>query len=177
MTSGEKNAFRVGRPSQMTRDAFVSAFGACFENAPWAAERAWDEGLDESCDSPDGLHQKMARQVADAGREKQDELLCVHPELAAARLESLGPDSRREQQGAGLTEMDAQTRQCFLDLNRDYRRKFGFPFIVSVAGMSRDDILREMTQRLAENDCEAERGRALAEAIKIARARLLRLTE
>lgn len=170
-------AFRTLRPSRMTREAFVSAFGACFENAPWAAERAWDDGLDDSCDSPDGLHRQMARQVEKAGREKQDELLRAHPELAAARLESLAPDSRREQREAGLAELDAETRRRFSALNGDYRRKFGFPFIVSVAGMRREDVLREMTRRLAEEDRESERARALAEAVKIARARLRRLAE
>ena len=172
-----KGLFRAGRPSQMTRKDFVAEFGACFENAPWAAERAWDEGLDDSCDSPDGLHRKMARQVKNAGREEQDELLRAHPELAAARAEFLTPDSRREQREAGLAEMDGETRLLFSNLNRDYRRKFGFPLIISVAGMSRDEALREMTRRLAGEDREAERARALAEAVKIARARLRRLSE
>ena len=175
MTAG--GGFRAGRPSRMTRADFVSAFGACFENAPWAAERAWDEGLDDSCDSPDGLHRKMARQVENAGRGEQDELLRAHPELAAARLESLTPDSRREQREAGLAGADDKTRLLFSGLNRDYRRKFGFPLIVSVAGMSRDEVLREMARRLAGGDREAERARALAEAAKIARARLRRLSE
>lgn len=177
MTAGGGEKFHAGRPSRMTRDAFVSAFGACFENAPWAAERAWDAGLDESCDSPDGLHEKMARQVESAGRAAQDALLRAHPRLAAERLESLTEHSRREQRAAGLAEMDAETRARFDALNRDYRRKFGFPFIVSVAGMRREDILREMARRLAESDREAERARALAEAVKIARMRLRRLAE
>ena len=177
MSENDAGTFRAGRPSRMARGEFVSAFGACLENAPWAAERAWDAGLDDARDSPDGLHRALAAQVRSAGRAEQDALLRGHPELATARLESLADDSRREQQGAGLAEMDSETRRRFAALNRDYRRKFGFPFIVAVAGKSRADILREMAQRLAGTDREAERARALDEALNIARIRLRRLAQ
>lgn len=172
--SGKGSPFAVGRPSRMTREEFVAAFGGCFENAAWAAERAWDAGLDASCDSPEGLLEALARQVDQASREEQDALLRGHPELATERLEELTPDSLREQRGAGLVKMGDGSRLRFALGNHLYREKFGFPFIVAVGGLRRRDIQLALVRRLEGDDHEAERARALAETKNIARARLER---
>jgi hypothetical protein len=41
---GDPSARCAARPSEMDREAFVSAFGGIFEHSPWIAERAFDAG-------------------------------------------------------------------------------------------------------------------------------------
>ena len=161
-------------PSRMTRGEFVAAFGNIFESSPWAAERAWEMGIDESCDEIPNLHKRMAAAVRAASAEMQMRLIASHPQLAASSLDSLGELSRREQQAAGLAAINADESRRFAELNAAYRAKFGFPFVMAIEGRDKAEIFAAFEQRLnadRENECH----RALEEVIKIAGFRLHRL--
>ena len=56
-------------------------------------------------------------------------------------------------------------------MNDEYRKKFGFPFIVAVKGLSMEMILENMQNRL-HNDHETEFNECLAQVFKIAQIRL-----
>ncbi|MEX0706608.1 MAG: 2-oxo-4-hydroxy-4-carboxy-5-ureidoimidazoline decarboxylase, partial [Woeseia sp.] len=62
----------------------------------------------------------------------------------------------------------------FQSLNKKYREKFGFPFIMAVRDSNRHAILAAFEQRL-ENSTDEEFERAIAEIHKIARLRLAAL--
>ena len=80
-------------------------------------------------------------------------------------------DSTREQQGAGLDRLTRAEYERFHVLNAAYRTKFGFPFIMAVKGLHKDEILAAFAARL-ENDREVEFRTALEQIGRIAGFRL-----
>ena len=153
----------------MTLDEFMDAFGGAYEHSPWAAER----GFDPDFNSPCCVIPAMRKAVDAASAIEQDMLIKAHPDLAGklALAGGLTASSTQEQAGAGLDQCSAEELEKFQSFNAVYKDKFGFPFIVAVKGMSRQDILAQFEQRL-ENDKDAERAAALTQIHKIARLRI-----
>jgi 2-oxo-4-hydroxy-4-carboxy-5-ureidoimidazoline decarboxylase len=153
----------------MDRTRFAEALGAVFEHSPWVAERAW---LARPFRSRDELLAAMSREVERCGREAQLALLRAHPDLAT-RLQ-VTEWSAGEQRGAGLDRLTPEEFRWFDERNRAYKEKFGFPFILAVAGKTKEDVAAAMERRLG-NDRETEWRQALAEVLRIAAVRLERL--
>ena len=151
---------------------FVSRYGGVYEHSAWVAERAAPR-LD-GCNDPERIAAVMAECVDDASRDLKLELIRAHPDLVdRARLAGpLTADSADEQASAGLDRCSAEQIARFAALNRAYREKFDFPFVMAVRGSSAADILAAFETRL-RNGVDAEFETALAEIHKIARQRLL----
>jgi 2-oxo-4-hydroxy-4-carboxy-5-ureidoimidazoline decarboxylase len=152
------------------RDGFVAALGGIFEHSPWVAERAFG---DRPFASIGTLHAAMAAAVDRAILAEQMRLLRAHPELAgkAAVRGHLSPASTLEQTGAGLRGCSPEEFARLNELNARYNEKFGFPFIIAVKGLDRNDILREFARRV-EHDVADEQAEAMRQVGKIARQRL-----
>jgi 2-oxo-4-hydroxy-4-carboxy-5-ureidoimidazoline decarboxylase len=101
-------------------------------------------------------------------------LLCAHPELAAPAGAALTADSHREQQSAGLTDLDAQIGERIRSGNARYRERFGFPFIIAVDGLGPADVAAALDERLGHGATE-ERATALAQVARIAQGRIARI--
>ncbi len=157
----------------MPRADFVARFGHVFEHSPWIAEAAYDAGLHAETFTAEGLHCALCRVLRAAPVARKRALIEAHPDLAGrlARAGTLTADSTKEQASAGLNRLDAADYERFTRLNTAYKEKFGFPFIVAVKGLTKDDILAAFTRRLG-NDPEAEQAEALAQIEKIALLRL-----
>ncbi len=163
----------MGSMALLNRTEFIRLFSGIYERSPWVAEAVFD-GCDLSgVDRPTGLADDMARVVFQSGKDRQLALVRAHPELAIrpGKGEKLTSYSESEQSGAGLAELGDEERDDFVRLNRLYREKFGFPFIIAVRGLDRAAILSSMSTRL-ENDIEAEFNEALRQIDKIAFFRL-----
>ena len=91
--------------------------------------------------------------------------------LAAAK--QLTAESTAEQASAGLDALTDEERETFQALNTEYTTKFGFPFIIAVKGLSKDDILTAFKTRI-HNSRDAELATACKQVERIA---LLRLTD
>jgi 2-oxo-4-hydroxy-4-carboxy-5-ureidoimidazoline decarboxylase len=157
--------------NRMPPDQFVQRFGAVFEHAPWAAERA--VAVRPFADRA-ALHAAMVDIVRRAGEAERLALLCGHPELGDRQLIAAGrltASSQSEQQGAGLDRLDPADAERLRRLNNAYRARFGFPFILAVKGRSKDEILAALEARIG-NDRGAELDTAFAEVAKIAGFRL-----
>jgi 2-oxo-4-hydroxy-4-carboxy-5-ureidoimidazoline decarboxylase len=156
--------------NRLDMDDFVTLLGGIFEHSPWIAERAYAKRPFASLDA---LHEAMVAAMYAAEAHEQLQLLCAHPELAgrAAERGQLTVSSRREQAGAGLDQYTASELQNIRQLNEQYRAKFGFPFIIAVKGMTRDQILGELTRRVLRGNV-VERNEALAQVARIAWNRL-----
>jgi OHCU decarboxylase len=115
----------------------------------------------------------MADCVDNASVERQLELIRAHPDLVgkAAVAGELTEDSSTEQASAGLDRCSPEEYERFEALNRAYRDKFGFPFVMAVRNSSRADILAAFGSRL-DNHYDEEFETALAEIHKIAQLRL-----
>ncbi len=155
---------------EMDRDAFVAAFGGVFEHSPWVAEGAWAAAPFHGLE---GLHEAMVVVLRAAPRARQLALIHAHPDLAgkAAIAGEVTRESRGEQAGAGLDRLTPDEYARFGKLNRAYRERFGFPFILAVKGLDKARILESFAERL-ENTPDAEFDRCLTEIAKIARLRL-----
>ncbi len=155
---------------------FVRRYGGIYEHSAWVAERA--EAHLGGCRDPEEIAKAMAQCVDNAALDEQLELIQAHPDLAgrAAVAGELTAASASEQAGAGLDRCSAREYEQLQKLNRDYREKFGFPFVMAVRGRSRAEILAAFAARL-DNDPETEFQAALAEIHKIARMRLLAMED
>ncbi|WP_418646963.1 2-oxo-4-hydroxy-4-carboxy-5-ureidoimidazoline decarboxylase [Thauera butanivorans] len=156
--------------SRLPQDAFVARLDGIFEHSPWIAERAWSAGPFTSVDA---LHAAMCLVVDNAAQSEQLALICAHPELAGKEAEegTLTTASTGEQRGAGLDQCSKEELQRLRDLNKAYRERFGFPFVIAVKGLTRYQIMDGVEARLA-NDRDTEFRTCLKEIGKIARFRL-----
>jgi OHCU decarboxylase len=159
-------------PSQATRDAFIARFGPVYEASPWVAEAVWPAAAQGDLDAPEAMAQAMRAAVDLAPREAKLALIRAHPQLAVASR--MAEASVREQKGAGLDQCSPEELDAFRRLNAAYLDRFGFPFIIAVAGLSRADILAAFAARL-ENEPEAEFATAIAQIHRIAGFRLASL--
>jgi 2-oxo-4-hydroxy-4-carboxy-5-ureidoimidazoline decarboxylase len=162
--------YTLDQLNKMPRDAFEAALSGIFEHSPWVAERA---APGRPFASVDALYAALCEIVANAGDERQLALINAHPELAgkAAVRGELTAESTREQSGAGLAACSQEEFDKLQGLNRDYRDKFGFPFILAVRGYDRAGIIANFEARLG-NARDEELRASLQQIYRIARFRI-----
>ena len=162
------------RPTSMDRATFVANYGPVFEHSPWIAEAAWDAGLPADADTAEGVHRALCaalaprRAGAQAGPASGRTPTSPASSPQAGRLTA---ESTHEQASAGLDRLTDEERATFTALNDAYTRKFGFPFIIAVKGLSKAEILAAFQRRLS-NDRDTELATALAQVERIALLRL-----
>ena len=161
------------RPSQMTRDDFVAAYGGIFEHSAWIAEGAYDLELGPAHDSAGGLHNALARVFRSASEDQRLGVLRAHPDLAGklAAAKRLTTESTAEQASAGLDALTDEDRARFTELNSRYTETFGFPFIIAVRDHDKSGILAAFERRIAQ-DRASEFAEACRQVERIARLRL-----
>lgn len=153
-----------------TADGFTEALGAIFEHSPWLATAVVPA---RPFASVAALHAAMCQVLRHAGVDAQLRLIRAHPELAgkAAIRGELTADSSREQHAAGLDQCSPEEYAQLRQLNDDYQRKFGFPFILAVRGHTRSSVIASMRERIARPTTE-ELAECLRQIERIAQLRL-----
>lgn len=160
-----------------TADEFTALLAGTYEHSPWVAERA---AARRPFASLAALKQALIAVVREASDAERLALLRAHPELAgkAAVRRELTAESASEQASAGLAHCTPEEFARLQQLNADYNKRFGFPFIVAVrgprgTGLSRRQIIDTFARRLS-----APRKVELAECIRqVHRIAELRLAE
>ncbi|HSZ51959.1 MAG TPA: 2-oxo-4-hydroxy-4-carboxy-5-ureidoimidazoline decarboxylase [Caulobacteraceae bacterium] len=162
----------AGRPVFAPDQAsFVRVYGHLFEHSPWVVERAW--ALAPFADAA-ALFTAFQAVIDAAGEAHQLSLARAHPELAdrlAIAQGDLTADSAAEQAGAGLDRLTGDQYETFSALNRAYRDRFGFPFIICVRLHDLAGVEAAMRRRLASS-AEVERREAMTQVGLIAGLRL-----
>ena len=97
------------------------------------------------------------------------ESFASHPAIGART----GGDWSRQEQ-SGMTGAGSETQHEIEALNRSYREKFGYTFIVCATGKTTDEMLDILRRRIG-NRAEDELQNAAAEQRRIARLRLRKL--
>jgi 2-oxo-4-hydroxy-4-carboxy--5-ureidoimidazoline (OHCU) decarboxylase len=149
--------------------AFAAEIGQLFEGTPrfvarLAAARPFESYV--------ALIDRAEIIAARLPEDEQLELIDGHPRIGAVPSE-ISPSSYREQgydRDHGTAELEARLDR----LNDEYERRFGFRFVIFVAGRSRD-VIATLMERHLEADPEDERHRALRDVFAIARDRAQRL--
>jgi OHCU decarboxylase len=151
----------------------VARFGGIFEHSAWIAERAFDGGDSQGWGDAAALHAALSAEFRAADEAERLGVLKAHPDLAGrlAVAGELTEDSRKEQAGAGLDRLTPAEFTRFTDLNTRYQARFGFPFIIAVKGLGKDEILHAFENRIHHSRQE-EFDTACHEVEKIARLRL-----
>jgi len=136
---------------------------AIFERAPSLAERV--RGSD-----PASIVASARSEIARMPEPERIAVLNAHPRIGADPA-SLSALSLREQSG----DADVATLRELAAMNDAYERRFGFRFVVFVAGRSKAEILPEMRDRLRRSRGD-ELTTGIEEFLAIARDRLERIT-
>jgi OHCU decarboxylase len=150
----------------MSTSDFVTAFGEVAEHSPWVARHAADR---RPFASREAMVQAFAEAVRSAPRASRLALLRAHPDLGA-RIR-LTRDSSREQAAAGLGSLSREEGIRFDQLNRSYRAKFDFPFILAVRNATPAQIVASFSERLTHSP-EDEFLTAVSEVCRILRFRI-----
>ena len=155
--------------NKLSQSEFVKVFANIFENASWIAKDVYNEKPFK--DFAD-LSQKMLSIFSTTTKENQLKILRAHPDLAdKTKIGSLTPNSKKEQSNAGLDQCSEEEFNEFKNLNNEYKKKFGFPFIYAVKGKEKKEILCNFRQR-SLNDINVEFIEAKKQVKKIASLRL-----
>jgi OHCU decarboxylase len=167
--------YKKNIPTILDRDQFIKIFGWVYEHSPWIADLVYSNGVQDSYNSAEGLHSAMKEVVETANKDRKIALLRSHPDLAGklAIVDNLTTASKSEQNSADLANCSPEEFGLFKDLNNKYTNKFGFPFILSVRGLHRTEILETFKKRIT-NEVESEFNEAIMQVHRIA---LLRLNE
>ena len=102
-------------------------------------------------------------------KEEHLKILNAHPYLAIEKR--LTKDSANEQNNANLDQCSDKEFEEFQKLNEEYKKKFGFPFIIAVKGKNKYEILENFKKRI-KNEKNIEFEEAKNQVKKIASFRL-----
>ena len=159
----------IDKINKLSRSEFVEIFANIFEKTKWIAERLYNQ---KPFDSFKDLCSKMLGIFETAGKETQLKILGAHPDLAdKVTVNLLTSNSRSEQNNAGLDQCSEEEFNEFKNLNKSYRLKYGFPFVIAVKGKNKIEILSEFRKRIL-NSVDEEFNEAIIQVGKIANLRL-----
>ena len=157
---------------KINKDKIIDILGSVYEHSSWVPERLISFDI-KIIKNSDELFIKMKSIVECASDKEKLKLLCAHPELGnkLQKLNNLTDFSKLEQKSAGLDQCSDEEFETLTRLNKEYRVKFNFPFIIAVKGLTKENIIDEMKKRV-KNSYNQEFNTALKEVHKIAKMRL-----
>jgi len=156
----------IDKVNKLNKSDFISIFGNVFEKTEWIAEKAYNSKPYKNFEE---LFLKMMKIFENSEKESHLEILNAHPDLAIEK--KLTKDSRNEQENANLNECSEEEFKEFKKLNEEYKKKFRFPFIITVKGKNKEEILNSFRQRIT-NNINLEFEEAKEQVKKIANLRL-----
>ena len=154
---------------KLTETEFTEVFGNIFENASWITVKLYKE---KPFYNFDNLCKKIISIFEESDNLSKLKILNSHPDLAnKTKIGSLTPDSNKEQANAGLDQCTEKEFNEFKNLNLEYKKKFGFPFIIAVKGRNKLEILENFKKRIL-SDRQIEFDEAIKQVKQIANLRL-----
>ena len=160
-----------------TTAEIIEVLGTIYEHSSWVAEILTSRPR-ETYASVETISQLAAIMKDIVDNESNDmklTLLRAHPDLCekVGTLELLTPESQEEQSKSGLQSLTNEELERFTLYNSQYRKKFGFPFILAVRNVTKYTVLLALQGRVTNNTFEVEFVTALQQVHKIAWMRLL----
>jgi len=136
----------IDKFNKLSKAEFISIFGNIFEKTKWVAEKCYES---KPYNNLDELVSKMMKIFENIEKERLLKILNSHPDLAVEK--KLTKDSKNEQKNASLNQCTEKEFLEFKKLNEEYKKKFGFPFIIAVKGKNKEEILNSFRQRITNN--------------------------
>ena len=159
----------VDKVNKLSKTVFVSIFGNVFEKTTLIAEKVFTFKPFENYEE---LSNKFLKIFENERKENHLKILNSHPDLAIEKIMTI--DSKKEQSGAQLNQCTKEEFEEFVKLNKDYKQKFNFPFIIVVAEKNKSEILNSFRKRI-NNEKNIEFEEAKRQVKKIASLRLEQL--
>jgi len=156
----------IAKVNLLSENDFVDIFGNVFEKTNWIANKAFN--LKPYKDFNE-LISTLIKIYENSSKEDCLKIFNTHPELAVEK--KLTEDSRKEQKNANLNRCNNEEFSEFQNLNYDYKKKFGFPFIIAVKGKNKNEILISFRKRI-KNEINLEFEEAKNQVKRIATFRL-----
>ena len=156
----------IAKINLLSKNDFVDIFGNVFEKTNWIANKAFN--LKPYKDFNE-LISTLIKIYENSSKEDCLKIFNTHPELAVEK--KLTEDSRKEQKNANLNRCNNEEFSEFQNLNYDYKKKFGFPFIIAVKGKNKNEILTSFRKRI-KNEINLEFEEAKNQVKQIAIFRL-----
>ena len=159
----------INKINNLSQIKFNEIFANIFEKTKWIAERLYNQ---KPFNSFEDLCSKILEIFKTTSKENQLKIIKAHPDLAdKTKISLLNIDSRTEQNRAGLDQCSEKEFREFKNLNNEYKKKFGFPFILAVEGKNKAEILNKFKKRIL-NSADDEFKEAISQVCKIANLRL-----
>jgi len=150
----------------LSENEFIGTFGNIFEKTNWIANRAFNSKPYRNFNE---FISTIIKIYENSSKEDCIKIFNAHPELAVEK--KLTEDSHKEQKGANLNRCNNEEFNEFKNLNYEYKKKFGFPFIIAVKGKNKSEILINFRNRI-KNEMDLEFEEAKNQVKKIATFRL-----
>ena len=161
-----KTISSINKINQLTKNDFIDIFGNVFEKTYWIADKAFNLKPYKNFNE---LLSTVIKIYESSSKEDCLKIFNAHPELAVEK--KLTEDSQKEQNNASLNQCNNEEFNEFQSLNNEYRKKFGFPFIIAVKGKNKNEILINFRKRI-KNEINLEFNEAKKQEKKIATFRL-----
>lgn len=157
--------------NKMSQAQYEQSLDKIFEKAPWAIKQA---GQKRPYKGFVDMYEGIIGTVKGANYETQLALIQSHPDLACKGIRgaNIAQHSQNEQSGAGLNECTQQEADLLKNLNKQYKQKFGFPFMLAVKGYNKAEIIDQFQKRI-NNNKQQEFDTALQQVYKVIMWRLL----
>ena len=152
--------------NKLSENDFIGTFGNIFEKTNWIANKAFNSKPYKSFDE---FVSTIIKIYENSSKEDCLKIFNAHPELVVEK--KLTEDSHKEQKGANLNHCNNEEFNEFKNLNYEYKKRFGFPFIIAVKGKSKSEILIIFRERI-KNELNLEFEEAKNQVKKIANFRL-----
>jgi len=156
----------IEKINQLSENEFIGTFGNIFEKTNWIANRAFNSKPYRNFNE---FISTIIKIYENSSKEDCIKIFNAHPELAVEK--KLTEDSHKEQKGANLNRCNNEEFNEFKNLNYEYKKKFGFPFIIAVKGKNKSEILINFRKRI-NNEIDSEFEEAKNQVKKIATFRL-----
>ncbi len=159
----------INKINNLSQIKFNEIFANIFEKTKWIAERLYNQ---KPFNNFEDLCSKILEIFKTTSKKNQLKIIKAHPDLAdKTKISLLNIDSRTEQNRAGLNQCSEKEFREFKNLNNEYKKKFGFPFILAVEGKNKTEILNKFKKRIL-NSADDEFKEAISQVCKIANLRL-----
>ena len=156
----------IAKVNLLSENDFIDIFGNVFEKTNWIANKAFNLKPYKNFNE---LMSTLIKIYENSSKEDCLKIFNRHPELAIEK--KLTEDSRKEQKNANLNRCNNEEFSEFQNLNYEYKKKFGFPFIIAVKGKNKSEILINFRKRI-KNEIDLEFDEAKVQVKKIANFRL-----
>ncbi|MXQ07835.1 2-oxo-4-hydroxy-4-carboxy-5-ureidoimidazoline decarboxylase [Alphaproteobacteria bacterium GH1-50] len=166
-------AFSIDALNRATSGQATAMMDRIVERSTWLAHRAAQARPFRNADD---LAAWLDTEVRSLSRDEALHLLCAHPELSPPDPSNMTSASQSEQGRLDLLALDAVAAAELTDLNRQYSRRHGYPFIIALHEHdSLESVIAQFESRIAAEPGE-ELARALDQVVSVMKARLKKLT-